>query len=274
MGRPEGSPATAVRREPPRFRRVEVLGTEHLSSRMVRVTFAGPELAGLSVDEPAASVRLLLPSRGMQDLVMPTWNGNEFLLTDGRRPVIRTFTPYGLDRERLELDLLIVIHGTGAASAWAETVRPGDPAAISGPGRGYRVPHDAPAFLLAGDETAIPAMVQLLLALPTHSRIETHVEVATSAARLPLPDRPGATVEWHEAAAASSPGDALVEAVAGAALPTGVRVWAAGEAAAMQRIRRHAFQERRLPRAQTTVRGYWKHGRAGDAEKRPMSGSE
>jgi NADPH-dependent ferric siderophore reductase len=42
-------------------------------------------------------------------------------------------------------------------------------------------------------------------------------------------------------------------------------VWAAGEAAAMQRIRRHLFDEREVPRAQATVRGYWKHGRRGDA---------
>ena len=40
-------------------------------------------------------------------------------------------------------------------------------------------------------------------------------------------------------------------------------VWVAGEAAGVQRIRRHLFEERGLTRAQATVRGYWKHGRAG-----------
>jgi NADPH-dependent ferric siderophore reductase len=40
-------------------------------------------------------------------------------------------------------------------------------------------------------------------------------------------------------------------------------VWAAGEAAAMQRLRKHLFEERDIPRARTTIRGYWKHGRAG-----------
>jgi NADPH-dependent ferric siderophore reductase len=43
-------------------------------------------------------------------------------------------------------------------------------------------------------------------------------------------------------------------------------VWAAGEAAAVQRIRRHLFEERSMARAHTTVRGYWKHGRAGDTD--------
>jgi NADPH-dependent ferric siderophore reductase len=34
----------------------------------------------------------------------------------------------------------------------------------------------------------------------------------------------------------------------------------------MQRIRRHLFEDRGLPRAAAFVRGYWKHGRAGDAD--------
>jgi NADPH-dependent ferric siderophore reductase len=43
-------------------------------------------------------------------------------------------------------------------------------------------------------------------------------------------------------------------------------LWVAGEAAAMQRIRRHLFENRGLPRAHTWVRGYWKHGRSGDPD--------
>jgi NADPH-dependent ferric siderophore reductase len=38
-------------------------------------------------------------------------------------------------------------------------------------------------------------------------------------------------------------------------------VWAAGEAAAMQRLRRHLFDERGVPRSAAVVRGYWKRGR-------------
>ena len=61
-------------------------------------------------------------------------------------------------------------------------------------------------------------------------------------------------------------GDALFAAVRSADLEPGIRVWVAGEAAAMQSIRRHLFEDRRLPRAQASVRGYWKHGRSGDAD--------
>jgi NADPH-dependent ferric siderophore reductase len=266
MSRSERRPtAVRARREPPRFRRVVVRQVAHLSPRMTRVTFAGPDLEGLTVEQPAASVRLLLPSSGAHELVLPIWNGNEFLLPDGQRPTIRTFTPYRVDAESLELDLEIVVHGKGVAAEWADAARPSDPAAISGPGRGYTIDHDAPAFLLAGDETAIPAISQLLEGLPAETPVQVHIEVAHPDARLALPDHPRATVEWHDLPDAPA-GDVLLDAVRGADLALGTRVWAAGEAAAVQRIRRHLFQDRGLPRTQTSVRGYWKHGRSGDAD--------
>src|SRR5207244_10313158 len=116
MSRSERRPATVrARREPPRFRRVAVNRVEHLSARMVRVTFAGPDLEGLTVEHPAASVRLLIPSAGAHELVVPVWNGNEFLLPDGQRPAIRTFTPRRVDPAALEIDLELVLHRAGVA---------------------------------------------------------------------------------------------------------------------------------------------------------------
>jgi NADPH-dependent ferric siderophore reductase len=231
---------------------------------MTRVTLGGPELEGFTVDEPASSVRLLLPSPDSADLVMPDWNGNEFLLPDGGRPAIRTFTPLRVDPQSRTFDLEIVVHGSGVASSWAEGAEPGATAAVSGPGRGYTLDPVASAFLLAGDETAIPAIGQLLEVLPPARPVRVLVEIARPDARLELPEHPRASVEWHELEAGSPPGEALVSAMRAAEVPDGARLWVAGEAAAVQRIRRHLFQERGLSRLDATVRGYWKHGRSGE----------
>src|SRR5579859_6740652 len=217
MSRPERSPAPVrARREPPPFRRVAVRRVEALSPRMVRVTLTGGDLQGLTVGDPAASVRLLLPSPAAPELVMPTWNGNEFLLPDGRRPTIRTFTPRRVDPEALELDVEIVTHGGGVASGWAGAAKPGDPAAVSGLGRGYAIDRDAPSFLLAGDETAIPAISQLLEALPLDTPVQVSIEVARPDARPAVPEHPRATVESVDLPPGAPPGDALVAAVRGA----------------------------------------------------------
>jgi NADPH-dependent ferric siderophore reductase len=241
-----------------------VCRVENLTPRMARVTFEGAELEGLTIEQPAASARLLLPTAPGRDLVLPRWNGNEFLLPDGRRPTIRTFTP--MRHGPGSIDLEIVIHGGGAASEWVQTAQPGDRAAIAGPRRGYAIDLGAPGFLLGGDETAIPAISQLLRALPGGRSVQVCIEVADPAGRLTLPEYAGATVVWAELPAGGSPGDALVDAVRSADIGSGTRVWVAGEAAAVQRIRRHLFQDRGVPRAQTSVRGYWKHGQSGVAD--------
>ncbi len=250
-----------TRREPPAFRRATAQRITELSPHMRRIVLGGDELVGLEIDEPAASVRMLLPPAGEDALVMPTWSGNQFDLPDGRRAPIRTFTPRHLDPERHELTLDVVLHGTGAASEWAMAAAPGDEVAISGPGRGYQIDTAAASYLLVGDEVAIPAISQLLEALPDALPVAVEIEVSAASAQVELPGHPTAVVTWHPRSNGSEPGDALVEAVRSLdAVPDGV--WVAGEAAAVQRIRKHLFDERGLSRSDATVRGYWKKGRS------------
>jgi NADPH-dependent ferric siderophore reductase len=253
-----------TRREPPAFRRVIVRQVTPLTPRMVRVTVAGPELKGLVVEQPAASVRLLLPPAGSKELVVPVWNSNEFLLPDGTRPAIRTLTPLRHDPDANSLDLEIVVHEGGALSAWVAAAQEGDDVGLSGPGRGYPVDPDAPGFLLAGDESAMPAIGQVLDALGDGKPVRIIVEVAAPDARREFR---GHTVEWCDLPAGAPPGDALVAAVTSADPAPGTRIWAAGEAAAVQRIRKHLFEGRGIARSETWIRGYWKRGRAGDADE-------
>lgn len=247
-----------LRREPPIFRRVEVTGVEYPTSRLARITFGGPELEGLRVDQPAASVRLLLPSSDREGLVMPEWSGNEFLFEDGGRPIIRTFTPLRHRPEERLIDLEIVLHEGGAAARWAGRAAPGDEAAISGTGRGYDIDEDAAAYLLAGDETALPAIGQILRHLPAGIATRALVEVVVPEARLERGHDSRVSVEWLDLPEGARPGEALVATVRAIEIEPGTRVWAAGEAAAMHRIRKDIFEVRGLSRSEATVRGYWK----------------
>lgn len=261
-----GSASGRVRRPPPSFRRLQVVRTTVVSPRLVRVALGGPELDGFAIDLPAASVRLLVPSPDTDQLVIPEWTGNEFLLPDGSRPIIRTLTPLdhraGSDpgsEPGLELDVEIVVHG-GRLGAWAAAARPGWPAALSGPGRGYALDPAATELVMAGDESALPAIGQLLAALDPDVGVVAHVEIDDPVAALDW----GPRVVWSVRDPDQPPGSTLLAAVEAARLGHGTRVWAAGEAAGMQRIRRHLFEERGVARSHATVRGYWKAGRGGD----------
>lgn len=243
---------------------VEVARVEPRSPYLTRVTLSGPGLEGFEVGLPAASLRLLLPSVA-GELVLPTWNGNEFLLMDGTRPRIRTLTPLRFDADLHELDVEIVRHGKGPLSEWVDRAVPGDMVAVSGTGRGYSIDPTDRAFLLAGDESALPAIGVVLAALPPDASVSVVVEVRNSEAQIDLPPHGGASVEWHVLEGGADPGQALFGAVVGLRLDPEVRVWAAGEAASMQRLRRHIFDERGLVRSQVVIRGYWKVSRAGSS---------
>ena len=55
---------------------MHVIAREAITPHLVSITLGGPELDGLDPGLPAASVRLLVPQDG--ELVLPTWNGNEY----------------------------------------------------------------------------------------------------------------------------------------------------------------------------------------------------
>ena len=233
----------------------------------MRLTLTGHELEGFDIGLPASSARVLVP-RSPGEVVLPVWNGNEFLYDDGTRPAIRTVTPLRFDATTRELDVEVVLHGHGPLSAWAGAARPGDRAAVAGTGRGYDIDPTVAAFVIAGDESALPAITLLLDALPAAADVRVILELTADDGRVDLPARHGTTVQWCPLAAGARPGDALVAAVMAAAIDPDVHVWAAGEAAAVHRIRRHLFEERGLPRAHAVIRGYWKYGReSSDSEQ-------
>ncbi|MFP5255925.1 MAG: siderophore-interacting protein [Acidimicrobiia bacterium] len=253
--------APPIRRAPPPFQEVEVRAVEALTPRLRRVTFGGPGLLGFRVDGPGASVRLLLRRDGQLEL--PEWTGNEFRYADGARPPIRTLTPLRPDPTAATLEVEVVVHpeAAGPLSEWARTTEPGDTVALSGPGRGYAVDAGCRRYLVAGDESALPAIGQLLEVLPSDAEVQVVVEISHPEARLELPEHPGADLDWRVLPDGARPGDALVEAVTARPADPAARVWAAGEAAAVQRIRKH-LEAAGVPRPRTTVRGYWKLGRA------------
>src|SRR5690606_26523200 len=105
--------------EPPSFRAAEVVAVEDRSPHLRRITVEGPDLVGFEVPEPASSVRWLPAQDG--ELVIPEWNGNEFLDADGSRPPIRTLTPLAVDPVAGRMAVEVVLHDDGPLSDWART---------------------------------------------------------------------------------------------------------------------------------------------------------
>src|SRR4051812_14367372 len=192
----------------PRTPRVgEVLRTSQLTPHMIRVVLGGEGLAGFPAGEFTDHyVKLLFPPDA----------------PDPDRPVTRTYTVRNWDAAAGELTLDFVWHGDeGLAGPWAANAQPGDRISFFGPGGGYAPSPDAGWHLLAGDESALPAIGAALERLPDGARALAFVEVAgPEEEQTDLVLRDGVSLTWvHRGDAA--PGEALVAAVRSAALPEG-----------------------------------------------------
>ncbi len=97
-----------------------------------------------------------------------------------------------------------VLHGdSGPAGAWAGSARPGDRLGMVGPSALYAGPvsltdsiSSADWLLLAGDETALPAIGTLLEALPERTRAQVYVEVAERAEQQTFRTAGDVTLHW------------------------------------------------------------------------------
>jgi NADPH-dependent ferric siderophore reductase len=242
---------------------VEVRRADWLTPHLVRVAFGGPALEGFELGLPTGHIKVFLPSAGEAEPALPTFGPDGPTFDDALpRPIVRTYTPRTFDAAALELMVDFVIHEGGPASDWATRAAPGDKAAIAGPGRGYAVDEDARSFVIAGDETALPALGVLLEALPSEASIDVIAEVRDATARVELPHHPGARVRWCEPRAGVAPGSALGTALADVELQEDTKVWVATEAQAVRAIRRSLLNDRRCDAERIVTRGYWKLGEA------------
>ncbi|TQN43778.1 NADPH-dependent ferric siderophore reductase [Blastococcus colisei] len=263
---PDGAP----RKRAPRV--AEVLRTSWLTPHMVRVVLGGDGLAGFPAGAFADHyVKLLFAPAGASYRAPYDVEQLQAELPRELWPVTRTYTVRAWDARAGELTIDFVHHGDeGLAGPWAAAARPGDLIQMMGPGGAY-VPHpEADWHLLAGDESALPAIGATLDTLPAGARALVYVEVDGPAEEQDdLAVGPGVELVWlHRGGAA--PGEALVAAVSGVCLPDGRgHVFVHGEAGAVRELRRHLRAERGLDPEFTSISGYW---RRGDTEDRWQAG--
>jgi NADPH-dependent ferric siderophore reductase len=240
-----------------------VVRTSWLTPHMVRVVLGGTGLAGLPVGEFADHyVKLLFPPPDAPYGVPYDVEQVRAELPPEQWPVTRTYTVRAWDPAAAELTIDFVHHGDeGVAGPWAAAARAGDRIQFTGPGGAYTPRPDADWHLLAGDESALPAIAATLDGLPQDARALVFVEVAgPEEEQADLVAGPGVGLRWLHRGGAG-PGAALVPAVRATALPPGSgHVFVHGEAHAVRELRRHLRAERGLDPAWTSISGYWRRG--------------
>lgn len=298
---------------PFRFFDVRVARIVDLSPSFRRFTFTGPDLDQFADNGYDQRIKLLLPLPCGYDSVPQgeQWYLEWRDLPDELRHPIRTYTARDARNDVRELDVDIVLHGdAGPASRWANRAVVGDGLVVLGPNRehggpaggiDFVPPAHADRLLIAGDETAAPAIAGILQRLPRDARGEAIVEVPVTGDAIPVDAPAGVTVRWLPRDGAPH-GSLLVPAVQAACarlmpgeapLPDGAALedvdidhgilwevpvdhatgeplarsaalyaWLAGEAGAIKTLRRHLVGSCGVDRKAVAFMGYWREGRA------------
>jgi NADPH-dependent ferric siderophore reductase len=290
---------------------MSAFGTAGLDQRIkVMLPLADGTISDIGVDAPTHG-----PGAG-------AWYQRWLGLPDERRNPIRTYTVRAVRPEVAEIDVDFVVHGapagteagdprhSGPAATWLAQVSAGDTLVVVGPdalslhsgtGIDWR-PGSANALLLAGDETAAPAICSILESLPEDVVAHAFIEVPDAADALPVEAPPRCCVTWL-ARGSRGHGEALDAAIrawvaghgdliadarpSGSAGPGGPAdledidvdtqllwdspdapanggfyAWLAGEAGAIKALRRFLVTDTGVDRTRVAFMGYWRMGRS------------
>lgn len=289
---------------------LQVAGVQRLSPHFARVRLTGDDLEHFGTAGLDQRVKILFPdARGAfadvgQDEGAGDWYDRWRALPDASRNPFRTYTVRRIDPVRRVLEIDFVVHeDPGPAGAWVGVASVGDPLIVVGPDE--RSPHSragldwhpgtARRVLLAGDETAVPAISGILEALPAGCTAEAFLEVPTAADAQNLAVGTATRVRWIARDGAAH-GSGLLAALrawtaessdllarASAPRPQALAdvdvdaellwdspldgegefyAWIAGEAAMVKTARRLLVSECGVDRKRVAFMGYWRLGQS------------
>lgn len=183
-----------------------------ISPSLLSLVFHGPDVAQMKCDSPDQRIKMLFPSEDGTSSSLPA-QGVWYQLTQempkAKRPIVRTYTLRHVDREKEEVTVEFVSHGTeGPASAWAINAQPGDPLQMVAPNAQF--PQDSGGYewtpstglqkaLIIADETALPAARGILELLATQEkppRVQAFFEVPEEGDCIDLSTYSFAEINW------------------------------------------------------------------------------
>ncbi|MFF0817409.1 siderophore-interacting protein [Rhodococcus sp. NPDC003318] len=246
------------------LRELRVLRTTEVTPRMRRITVGGEQLRAFRSGDldvtafrtEAADdyVKVFLAEEGESEPVLPEQHDGHLHWPRKPAPVARAYTVRRFDADLGELDLDFVVHGHGVAGNWARDAKPGDVLHLAGPKASTIPPVGAEWWLLAGDETALPAVGRYV---ETHEdSAALHAVVLVDGPAEEQSELPGVT--WVHRRPGVSDATLLADAVRAAAPRSGDGwMWVAGEAAIVRELRSVA-KELGIPKHQLDASGYWR----------------
>lgn len=236
---------------PPNFRLARVVAVSREAGGFVRLRLAGEGLEIMGVG--GMHLRLLLPPEGR----VPVWPG-----VDGAgRTVWPTgndklhdpvYTVRSIDPDGGWLDIDVFVHGRGRTCHWAPRAL-GDEVGLIGPGGGG-LPQ-ARHLLMAGDETALPAIARILETAAPSTEGLALIEVRDATMIQPLRHPAAVRIHWCIRGSGAALDLQVLDHLA--SLGPGGFLWFAAEKRSAGKLRTEVRTRALLPRDRTYIASYW-----------------
>ncbi|MCA1368617.1 siderophore-interacting protein [Bradyrhizobium sp. BRP14] len=253
----EWSESGLQRHLPPSFSVLTVDSVTDITPRLRRVSFRVAD-AGLFATSRNMHLRLLFNLREIAE--QHAWQqGRQGAPRSDTKPTWRAYTIRSVERPSNTIAIDFLMHDAeGPGCCWARGAKRGDVIGAAGPSGGGLV--EAQWYLLAGDETALPAISRFVESLDETKAATVVIEVATSADVIPFTSPAAIDVKWlyRNASGGDCRGD-LVQAIATADIPDASRkrfAWVACEAKAAKKVRA-ILRDRGLAKDEQSVAAYW-----------------
>lgn len=237
-------------RQEPKRRLLSVKGITNVTPNMLRILFEGADLADFSSPGADDHVKLFIP----------TQNGEDDK---------RDYTPRFYDKASGTLAIDFALHEAGPATRWALNAKTGDVLTVAGPRGSLLIEPNFDWWLLAGDETAIPAISRRIEELPAGVKVTSIITVTAAQEEQVLKTSAQHQAIWvyRPAAQANDPAP-MLEALKSFTLPEGDGfIWLAAEANVARAARDYLINIAGHPSAWMKAAGYWVKGEADAHEK-------
>ncbi|MEM8620112.1 MAG: siderophore-interacting protein [Actinomycetota bacterium] len=244
-----------------------VESAEWLTPSMRRIVLGGPGLAAFTPTEHTDQYvnALFVPDGATYEA---PFDVDEARTQDPEhRPRGRRYTVRRWDDTTRQLTLDFVAHGdVGYAGRWAQRAAPGDALQVLGPGGGYAPHPHADWHLLAGDESALPAIAASLESMTPSSTAAVFIVVDGPDHEIELDGPEATTISWLHRNGSASPADLLVDAIRAFSFPPGSpQLFVHGEAGETRAVRQHLLSDRGLARDGASISPYWRRHHTDEA---------
>ena len=235
-----------------------VVGSQQVTPNMQRVFLKGDALADFPLECEGSYIKFLFDAIGNTDLSA---------ITDGSRPVMRTYTIRRFSPSTCAIEVDFVRHMTqdnksGFATRWAMSAKVGDKVCIAGPGKIKEINTDTDWVFMVADMTALPALSTKLRQLSDEVKGYAVIKVAEvdDIQKIDLPKN--VQLIWLTESQSLSKSVKSLPWLDGK-----VSIWAACEFDDMRELRQYFKNEKEVAQESIYISSYWKKGVTEDGHK-------